>query len=221
MQFERSLILGHCDLLVQDLDVAHLPVWKVELTPESDVARRRQCVIASRVSQILRQGLVIGGVEALMQGISPAFNTESFTAEHTFAEELPGHAHRFEHCFSLAQAEEGRVTRQTGCHAERPIRAAVDRGAEPAPANPGKAAVREDLGVRRRNRAAFRKELPQQRIVQEINQRIGALHEAHAGPLLDEPGYRGEPGVAVMDRQISVLKVIVGDRNCHVLILPP
>src|SRR6516162_3237103 len=126
MQFERSLTLGHCDLLVEDLDVAHLALWKVELTPESDVARRRQCVIASRVSQILRQGLVIGGLEALMQGISPAFNIESFTAEHTFAKELPGHAYRFEHCFSLAQAVEGRVARQTGCDAERPIRATVD-----------------------------------------------------------------------------------------------
>ena len=105
VQFERSLVFGHGDLLVEDLDVAHLALWKVELTPESDVARRRQCVIASRVSQILRQGLVIGDVEALMQRISPAFNTESFSAEHTFAEELPGHAHGFEHCFSLAQAE--------------------------------------------------------------------------------------------------------------------
>src|SRR5262245_29872758 len=69
MQLENALLLHDGDLLIERLDVAHLPVREVQLAPEAKVAGGSQWIIALGIPQVLGQGLIVRDIVALMQNI--------------------------------------------------------------------------------------------------------------------------------------------------------
>src|SRR5688572_12694818 len=70
VQFERALLLDHCNLLVQGLDIAHLPTREIELAPEPAILSRRECVVSLGIAQVFGQWLIVRNVVALVEDVA-------------------------------------------------------------------------------------------------------------------------------------------------------
>ena len=141
----------------------------------------------------------------LPQAIPMAADLQRVSLELPLAKERTRHADGFERRAALAQRNHGGVVCQ-------------HRRAERSTSNAREFRVREDLGVVRGQRLARGQGPLELRLFEE---RRDVAHQVPACRLLDLPGHRREPAVAVDERERAVAVVVAAHAAALVLVLAP